>query len=111
MNSLYDPPQPRLPTSQEKDEVWHYLCREYAFEAQADFSTEGGQIKAMLEDAAIAVFDHFMSDCPGFCGKLMVVIWPGGPSMREVFGWETIRNGDTVSYQLNIIPCDAGFCS
>ena len=104
MNSHYRPSPPRLPTLAEIEEVWRYLCHEYAFEVQEHFFTDAGQLKAHIDEAAIAVFDHYMSDTPGFTGKLMLIVWPGGPSLRDTFGWETIRSGDTQRYQLTRIP-------
>jgi len=41
----------------------------------------------LIERAYIAVFDNYMSDTPGYCGKVMVVVWPGGPELFEVFVW------------------------
>ena len=104
MDSPRKPLQPRLPTHEEKDELWRYLCRDYSFKAQDLADTEAGQLKGCIEDAAIAVFDNYISDGPGYAGKVMLVVWPGGPDLREAFIWETTRNGDTKSYQLTRIP-------
>lgn len=104
MNSHDRPSPPRLPTPAEKDEVWRYLCGEYAFEVQEEFFTDAGQLKAKIESAAIAVFDDYISDVPGYVGKVMLLVWPGGPNFRAAFIWEKIRSGDTQSYQLTRIP-------
>ncbi len=43
------------------------------------------------EAAHIAVFDNYMTDGPGYAGKLMSVVWSGGPDIHEVYTWENNR--------------------
>ncbi len=44
-----------------------------------------------VRTAAVAVFDHYMTDCPGYAGKVMVVIWSGAPELHELFCWRENR--------------------
>jgi len=70
----YVPPKPREANDEER---------------QAIIQAVGPEIEdGHLEDAAVAVFDGYSSDTPGYQGKLAVVVWPGGPYLHEVF---TIR--------------------
>jgi hypothetical protein len=46
-----------------------------------------GELRAVLEllsGAALAKFCNFVSDGPGYCGDLFVVVWPGGPDIVDV---------------------------
>jgi hypothetical protein len=36
-------------------------------------------------NAYVAVYDSYMTGGPGFCGKLMSVVWDGSPSFFDVF--------------------------
>lgn len=44
--------------------------------------------KGTAECASIAVFDDYCTDCPGYSGKLMSVVWSGSPTFFDVFTWE-----------------------
>ena len=44
-------------------------------------------IEGFVESAAIAVFDHYITSSPGYSGKLMVVVYEGGPEMTETYTW------------------------
>ncbi len=37
--------------------------------------------------AYIAVYDNYVTGCPGYCGKLMSVVWDGSPDCFDVFTW------------------------
>jgi hypothetical protein len=43
--------------------------------------------KGTAEGASVAVFDHYCTNCPGYCGKLMSVVWSGSPTFFDVFIW------------------------
>jgi hypothetical protein len=45
------------------------------------------EIEAHVKEATIGVFDNYISDSPGYTGKLMVVIW-GYPEMYELYQWD-----------------------
>ena len=44
--------------------------------------------EGFIEGAAIAVFDDYITDCPVYAGKVMMVVWPAAPSIHDVFSWE-----------------------
>ncbi len=75
---------PRKPTQEEKVQLTQYLLlKMYIDPTEADKEEE----KGLVEDAAIAVFDHYTTDSPGYQGKLMVVVWRGSPSLCQVYIW------------------------
>lgn len=77
--------EPRKPTQEEKEQLVEYMWIESYV---APTQEEKEQQREFVEGAAIAVFDSYMPDSPGYVGKVMVVIWPGGVSLVEVFIWE-----------------------
>jgi hypothetical protein len=42
---------------------------------------------SLVYNAAIAVFPHYMSGGPGYAGKVMVVVYDGGPEYVEIYTW------------------------
>ena len=70
---------PRKPTPEELRELADYLRR--PDEVAAD------DIPGFIQGACIAVFDDYISDGPGYRGKVMMVMWSGGPGMYEVYSW------------------------
>ena len=76
--------KPRRANSTEKAQLAHVLRREALSPIEA---------KELVDGATIAVFDDYISDSPGYAGKVMVVIWPTGPQLYEVLIW---RNGSLV---------------
>jgi hypothetical protein len=42
----------------------------------------------LVRCASVAVFDNYISGCPGYAGKVISVVWDGGPSFFDVFIWE-----------------------
>lgn len=71
--------EPRKPDNQEKNQLAYYLVIAARVEVL--------QIYELIESAAIAVFDDSRTISPGYVGKIMTVIWRGGPEMYEVFIW------------------------
>lgn len=68
----------------EKLDLLHYeVC--YQFTAADDVDVE--QICRLIEGAAISVIDDYMTDSPGYCGKVMIVVWPGGPELTAVYNY------------------------
>lgn len=41
-----------------------------------------------IEHTSIVVFDDYITDGPGYAGKVMVVVWGGSPSFTETYIWE-----------------------
>jgi len=42
-------------------------------------------VKGHLDGAAVAAFDHYTTDSPGYQGTVYAVIWPGGPELVSSF--------------------------
>ena len=81
---------PRLPTKAEKRELAEYKTQAcYKKPTSEDLD----QQISFAETAWIAVFDHYHTDCPGYVGKVMAVVWPGAPELHEVFVWYEGRIG------------------
>ncbi len=76
--------EPRKATFEETQRLEDYLSVEmgcWGNETDADRAN----IQGLMENAAIAVFDDYITDSPGYSGKLIMVVWAGSPSMYEVF--------------------------
>jgi len=73
----------RIPTKEEKIELVEYLLSH-------DYNNDENErvnIEGFVESAAIAVFDHYITNSPGYSGKLMVVVYDGAPEMSETYTW------------------------
>jgi len=33
-------------------------------------------------------YNHYLTDCPGYAGKVMSVVWSGSPSRFDLFTWD-----------------------
>src|SRR5689334_22612832 len=70
-------PFPRVPTVQEKEQLAErikHLCSNY------------DEARQMVEsNAYIAVFGDYMTDSPGYAGKVMFVLWSDKPSHYELW--------------------------
>ena len=81
--------QSRKPNKQELEQ----LARLMASDAHPWHNGEDlGEARDTVSGAYIAVFDNYMTDCPGYTGRIMSVIW-GAPDLCEVYLW---RNGQLV---------------
>ena len=75
---------PRKPTEDEKDQLIQYLwLKNYTDPTDEDKKQE----QDFVESAAIAVFDQYITDSPGYSGKIMIVVWAGGPGLTQTFIW------------------------
>ena len=84
---------PRVPTIEEKNEVvkwllanddaWHDPKHEDEDETRED-------LKGLIEAAYIAIFDTYSTGGPGYVGKVMVVVWDGGPQQTETYSWHPV---------------------
>src|SRR5947209_4610194 len=72
--------QPRAPNAEELRQLAGYLLSLGAYEAE--------DAKGVAECAYAAVYDRYCTDCPGYAGKVMSVVWSGSPSFFDVFTWE-----------------------
>lgn len=75
---------PKIPTEAEKNELVEYLL---AHDYEND-QHERMNIHGYVENAAIAVFDSYITGSPGYSGKLMVVVYDGGPNQTETYIWQ-----------------------
>jgi len=79
--------EPRKPTFQEVQLLEDYLAVEMGCwhnESDADRAN----VQGLIEGAGVAVFDKYITDCPGYSGKVMLVVWPGSPNMHEAFTFD-----------------------
>ena len=80
----------RKPNQLEKSDLAYYVANEMGgWEANDHLD----QALGLVKNAAIAVFDDYISDSPGYVGKVMTVVWPTGPELYEVFIW---RDGEII---------------
>ena len=68
--------QPRYATPKELLEI--ALC---CAKGGPDLATVQGH----LDGAAVAAWDHYTTDSPGYQGTVYAVIWPGGPELVSSF--------------------------
>ena len=68
--------RPRYATPKERLEI--ALC---CAKGGPDLET----VKGHLEGAAVAAFDHYTTDSPGYQGTVYAVVWPGGPELVSSF--------------------------
>ena len=79
--------QVRPPNADEQSQLADWLC-----EQGQDLETA----EAFVETASVAVHDDYCTDCPGYSGKVMSVVWSGSHTFFDVFTWEAgklIREG------------------
>ena len=78
----------RVPTKEEKIELVEYILKH----GLRNDENERENIEGVVESAAIAVFDHYITSSPGYSGKLMVVVYEGSPEMTETYTW--VKNNE-----------------
>ncbi len=74
-----DNTQIRKPTEEEKKQL---------AESALDCFDDVKEAMAFVNDSMIAVCDDFCCDSVGYRGKMMMVIWPGGPNCSQVLCWD-----------------------
>lgn len=67
---------PRKPTCEELEEL-----------KQLETEDSGSFEVGLIKGAAISVFDDYVNPYPGFCGKVMVVIWAMSPVIVATYIW------------------------
>ncbi len=75
---------PRQPTEAEKKALIDFLLRENTADENMD------TIKGYVDDAYIAVFDHYVTGSPGYTGKVMVVVYDGATTQTETYSWNSL---------------------
>jgi hypothetical protein len=82
--------KPRKPTEIEIESLVDTLVFKYGFQP---FDDEVRQLRDEVENAAISVFDNYITDGPGYAGKVMTVVWPGSPTFFQCFVEEDEHGG------------------
>ena len=74
----------RQPSEKEKEQLVSYLWYDWFTNPDdSDFQ----EVKDHVANAAIAVFEGYITDGPGYAGNVMVIVWSGDPSFIEAFIW------------------------
>lgn len=84
-----EPMNPRAPTAAELADI--------VFAAAYTYGTTASEAGEILESARVAVFDHYVTDCPGYTGPVALVLHSGGPELVDSVTW---RNGRATLQQL-----------
>ena len=71
----------RMPTEKELAELENYLTID-----MIDI-TDAKSIEENIKRAYVGIIDNYVSDCPGYTGKLLFVVW-NSPDVHETFGWD-----------------------
>lgn len=75
---------PRKPTNEEKNKLIEYmLTNDYAND-----KSERENVEGYIKNAAIAVFDDYVTGGPGYSGKVMVIVYDGGTNQTETYSWD-----------------------
>lgn len=73
----WTPSEVRKPMAEEMRELTDWCMREY----------EVTDFRSIPAPEYVAVFPNYMTDCPGYAGKVLVVVWGGGPGFVQSFVW------------------------
>lgn len=81
--------KPRKPTEQEVEQLIAYEAQEMYEKPTDNELTEAREtIVGWVENGGGSVFDNYITDGPGYSGKVLVVVWPGSPAMTSTYIWE-----------------------
>ena len=83
----------RKPNKQEKRDLAWYIAENNLGGFESDDNLETS--KNLIENASIAVFDNYISDCPGYTGKVIMVVF-GYPEAHSVYGY---REGKLIEFK------------
>lgn len=76
-SQVSDEHQPLKPTEQDLDNLFQFYCDEGILD-------DTPETKEMLKSAYIAKFPKYITDCPGFAGRIFAIIWSGSPNFYDV---------------------------
>ena len=71
----------RKPTLEEKLEIAEYISKKGHFNDTAE-------ALGCVNESMVAVCDDYCTDCVGYHGKVMMVVWSGSPTFVSVFCWD-----------------------
>ena len=77
---------PRKPTKEEKNELIEFLLTS----DYANDQSERENVEGYVENAAIAVFDDYVTGGPGYSGKVLVIVYDGGTNQTETYSWNSL---------------------
>jgi hypothetical protein len=99
LSARKDTRQPRKPSRVELQQLAQFIGQRFGF---ADDPVENEKEAAWLvEMAYIAVFDDYVTGCPGYAGTVMTVVWDGSPTQYEVYIWSNSGEIAKVRTELN----------
>ena len=78
--------KPRKPNKQEILDLRDYLFTEIGGGVMEGADVEN--VDSLMDGAAIAVFDDYSTDCPGYSGRVILVMWSGAPEMYDAFNYQ-----------------------
>jgi hypothetical protein len=77
---------PRKPNHEELDHLLGYcLVHDYGMNFPA--IEEIQQLKEIISEASIAVFDNYTTDCE-YTGRIMIVVWSASETWYQAFTWD-----------------------
>src|SRR5439155_7392791 len=80
---------PRKPTKQEVEQLIACEALEmYENPTTEEVAEARETIAGWVADAAVSVFDQYITDSPGYSGKVLVVVWPASPAMTATYIWQ-----------------------
>lgn len=74
---------PRMPSRVELAEIHRF----YSNEPGPHEGISAEDFESVLEGCAVAVFEGYATDGPGFTGKLATIVWSGGPQLVSTVTW------------------------
>ncbi len=93
---------PRKPTPEEKKQLAEYILRDEdpeMYDAGKVDPERKAEMEEAIEVAAIAVFDHYITDSVGYAGKVMVVVWPVAPGATQSYTWYEANGKEYLSLE------------
>ncbi len=82
-------PEPRPVTPEELEQLAIATAENVCLEPLDGPTDEDLQTQRdFLSGAAIAAWDRYTTDSPGYQGTVYAVIWPGGPELVTSYYWE-----------------------
>jgi hypothetical protein len=73
-------PRSRSPKKDEIEVLINHVLKQYENPDEDDRNEVAGQVR----QAGISVIDNYITDGPGYAGRIMFVVWSGAPEIHEV---------------------------
>jgi hypothetical protein len=75
---------PRKPTEEEYQQLFSLIREQQGMPSDPE---EEKDLMEFIKNSAVAMFDGYITDGPGYVGRIMVVVWTGSPTMYEAYIW------------------------